>query len=84
MTADEINGQWFVVRNDKPIAGPFQDNGQAWRWIDQHNEELLYWLAVPNLRAETMGCGLTVAGFKTTNRSLFRSHRSSTLRRTDL
>jgi hypothetical protein len=39
MTADEINGQWFVVRNDKPIAGPFQDNGQAWRWIDQHNEE---------------------------------------------
>jgi hypothetical protein len=39
MTADEINGQWFVVRNSKPIAGPFQDNGQAWRWIDQHSEE---------------------------------------------
>jgi hypothetical protein len=42
MTADEINGQWFVMQNDKPIAGPFRDNGQAWRWIDQHSEELAF------------------------------------------
>ena len=39
MTADEINGQWFVTQSAKPIAGPFRDNGQAWRWIDQHSEE---------------------------------------------
>jgi hypothetical protein len=38
MTADEINGQWFVTQSGKPIAGPFRDNGQAWRWIDQHSE----------------------------------------------
>jgi len=39
VTADQIDGQWFVLRNGKPIAGPFRDNGQAWRWIDQHGEE---------------------------------------------
>jgi hypothetical protein len=39
MTANEINGQWFVTLDGKPIAGLFRDNGQAWRWIDQHGEE---------------------------------------------
>lgn len=29
------NGEWAVVSNDMVVAGPFDTNAEAWRWIDR-------------------------------------------------
>ena len=29
------NGEWVVASGGKVIAGPFERNADAWRWIDR-------------------------------------------------
>jgi hypothetical protein len=35
MTAIQIKGAWFVIAAATVMAGPFETNAQAWRWIDR-------------------------------------------------
>lgn len=40
MTPVFIDREWFVCDGKKKrIAGPFDSNARAWRWIDQRNHE---------------------------------------------
>ena len=31
--------QWFVEAHGCVLAGPFETNEQAWRWLDAHSAE---------------------------------------------
>ncbi len=35
MTPAEIDGSWYVLLRGERVAGPFQSNSEAWRWIDR-------------------------------------------------
>jgi hypothetical protein len=40
MTVDQTeDGKWQVTRGDVVIAGPFDTNAEAWRWIDRKQGE---------------------------------------------
>ncbi len=39
MTPAQIDNDWYVLHGDVMIAGPFQTNGEAWRWIDRQSGE---------------------------------------------
>ncbi|OQP86028.1 hypothetical protein BTR14_13170 [Rhizobium rhizosphaerae] len=41
MTPKQVNSEWFVVSGSQQLAGPFKSNGEAWRWIDRQEGELV-------------------------------------------
>lgn len=34
MTPTQKDDKWFIVHHGSEIAGPFETNADAWRWID--------------------------------------------------
>lgn len=41
MTPARIENDWYVLHEGNRVAGPFQTNGEAWRWIDRQQGEPL-------------------------------------------
>ncbi|MCA0342869.1 MAG: hypothetical protein LCH99_24465 [Proteobacteria bacterium] len=41
MTPTQKDGKWFVESRAQEVAGPFDTNAEAWRWIDRHQGETL-------------------------------------------
>lgn len=39
MTPKQTGDEWFVMRGDQQLAGPFKSHSEAWRWIDRHEGE---------------------------------------------
>lgn len=39
MTPTQIGAEWFIIRGTEQLAGPFQSNSDAWRWIDRAEGE---------------------------------------------
>lgn len=35
MNPKQIGPDWVVMDGEKRLAGPFQTNAEAWRWIDR-------------------------------------------------
>jgi hypothetical protein len=39
MTVEQTDNGWVVVTGKRVIAGPFESNALAWRWLDRHDGE---------------------------------------------
>jgi hypothetical protein len=52
-------GRWVVIDRNIIIAGPFDTNAQAWRWLDRHtgspicrSESVAEWLFEQSVRRD--------------------------------
>lgn len=38
---EDAKGRWVVMDGDRHLAGPFDTNADAWRWIDSQDPEAI-------------------------------------------